>query len=244
MTKLRDLIRKRRVSKYIRNNGWCFNYCGVEFILPPNTEIEIANALIKNKYETEEVHMISSYIPPNNSVIELGGSFGIISGLISKKLNNGAEHIIVEANPLLREVCLANAKAGSSKTNIKIVQKAICYNEKMVEFNLANNPHSSSLFDLPVRKVQKTIKIPSITLNEIYQSLENPIDYTLVCDIEGSEEDMVINEMDTLAKAKTIIMELHPNLLQSGQSQIPIKMKNKGFIIRKQIGTVFTWTRD
>ena len=106
----------------------------------------------------------------------------------------------------------------------------------MVEFNLANNPHSSSLFDLPVRKVKKTIKIPSITLNEIYQSLENPIDYTLVCDIEGSEEDMVINEMDTLAKAKTIIMELHPNLLQSGQSQIPIKMKNKGFIIRKQIG--------
>ena len=84
MTKFRDFIRKRRVSKYIKDNGWHFNYCGIEFVMPPNTEIDVANALIKNKYEREEVHMISSYIPPNNSVIELGGSFGIVSGIISK----------------------------------------------------------------------------------------------------------------------------------------------------------------
>ena len=188
--------------------------------------------------------MISSYIPPNNSVIELGGSFGIVSGIISKNLNNGVEHVIVEANPLLSEVCLANAEAGSSNTNIKIVQKAICYNDKIVEFNLANNPHSSSLFDLPYEKIDKTIKIPSTTLNEIHQSLEHPTDYTLVCDIEGSEEEMARYDMDTIAKAKTIIMELHPNLLQSGQSQIPIKIKKEGFIIKQQIGAVFTWTRD
>ena len=243
MTKLRDLIRKRRVSKYVNKNGWCFNYHDIEFKLPSNTEIDVANALIKGKYEKEEVQMISSHVPPDKSVIELGGSFGIVSGLISKNLNKGVEHIIVEANPVLSEVCLTNALAGSSNTKIKIVQKAICYSEKIIEFKIANNPHSSSLFELPDKQLNKIVKIPSITLNEIYQSLENQKDYTLICDIEGSEEDMARYDIGTIAKAKTIIMELHPNLLQNGQSQIPILMKDKGFIIKEQIGNVFSWTR-
>ena len=244
MTKFRDFIRKRRVSKFVNKNGWLFNYHNIDFQLPPDTEIDVANALIKGKYEKEEVLMISSHIPPNNSVIELGGSFGIVSGVISKNLKKGVEHIIVEANPTLSEVCLRNAQAGSSNTNITLIQKAICYNEARVEFKIANNPHSSSLFDLPDKKVNKTVKVLSITLNEIYQSLEKQKDYTLVCDIEGGEEDMLKYDLDTISKAKTIIMELHPNLLQNRQSQIPIQMKDKGFKIKQQIGNVFSWTRD
>ena len=244
MTKFRDFIRKRRVSKYIDKNGWHFHYRNIDFQLPSDTEIDVANALIKGKYEKEEIQMISVHVPPNKSVIELGGSFGIVSGVISRILNKGMEHIIVEANPLLSEVCLTNAQAGSSKTNITILQKAICYSEEIVEFKIANNPHSSSLFDLPDKKVNKKVKIPSITLNEIYQSLENQKDYTLVCDIEGGEEDMARYDISTIAKAKTIIMELHPNLLQNNQSQIPSQMKDKGFIIKQQIGNVFSWVRD
>lgn len=244
MTRFRDFIRKRRVLKYVKKNGWRFNYCSIDFEVPPNTEIDVANALIKEKYEKEEILMINSNVPPNNSVIELGGSFGIVSGVISKNLNQGVEHIIVEANPLITEVCLKNAEAGSANTNITVVQKAISYKEKIVNFNIANNPHSSSLFDLPDKKVNKIIKIPSTTLSEIYQSLKNPKDYTLVCDIEGGEEDMAKYDIGTMARAKTIIMELHPNLLQIGYSQIPIQMENEGFIMKEQIGNVFTWTRD
>ena len=185
MTKFRDFIRKRRVSNYVNRNGWYFNYQNIEFQLPSNTEIDVANALMKGKYEKEEIQMISSHVPPNRSVIELGGSFGIVSGVISKNLNNEQEHIIIEANPLLSEVCLANAKAGSSNTNISIVQKAICYSGKMIEFNISNNPHASSLFNLPDKTVIKTINIASTTLNEIYQSLKKPKDYTLVCDMRA-----------------------------------------------------------
>lgn len=244
MTKFRDLIRKRRVSKHVNKNGWCFNYHNINFQLPSNTEIAVANALIKGKYEKEEVQMISSHVPPNKSVIELGGSFGIVSGLISKNLNKGVEHIIVEANPLLSEVCLTNAKAGSSKTKITLVQKAICYGEKIIEFKIANNPHSSTIFELPDKKIYKTVKIASITLNEIYKSLENQKDYTLICDIEGGEEEMARYDIETIAKAKTVIMELHPDMLQNGESQIPILMADKGFIIKEQIGNVFSWARD
>ena len=244
MTKLRDLIRKRRVSKYVNKNGWCFNYHDIEFKLPSNTEIDVANALIKGKYEKEEVQMISSHVPPDKSVIELGGSFGIVSGLISKNLNNSVEHIIVEANPLLSEVCLTNAQAGSSNTKITLVQKAVCYGEKIIEFKIANNPHSSSIFELPDKKVSQIVKIPSITLDEIYQSLENKKDYTLICDIEGGEEDMGRYDMGTIAKAKTVIMELHPSMLKSGQPRIPVLMKDQGFIIKEQNGNVFCWARD
>ena len=84
MTKFRDFIRRRRVSKYVNKNGWCFNYHNIDFQLPSNTEIDIANALIKGKYEKEEIQMISAHVPSNKSVIELGGSFGIVSGLSRK----------------------------------------------------------------------------------------------------------------------------------------------------------------
>ena len=55
---------------------------------------------------------------------------------------------------------------------------------------------------------------------------------------------MVKHDIETVAKAKTVIMELHPNLLQNGQSQIPFQMKDKGFIIKQKIGNVFSWARD
>ena len=244
MTKFRDLIRKRRVSKHVNKNGWYFSYHNINFQLPSNTEINVANALIKGNYEKEEVQMISSHVPPDKSVIELGGSFGIVSGLISKNLNKGVEHIIVEANPLLSEVCLKNAQAGSSNPNITLVQKAICYSEKIIEFKIAKNPHSSSIFELPDKKVNKIVKITSITLNEIYKSLENQEDYTLICDIEGGEEEIARYDIDTIAKAKTVIMELHPSMLQNRQSQIPILMRDKGFSIKEQIGNVFSWARN
>ena len=49
---------------------------------------------------------------------------------------------------------------------------------------------------------------------------------------------MVKHDIETVAKAKTVIMELHPNLLQNGQSQIPFQMKDKGFVIKQKIGNV------
>ena len=51
-------------------------------------------------------------------------------------------------------------------------------------------------------------------------------------------------DLNTIAKAKTVIMELHPNMLQNGESQIPSLMADNGFILKKQISNVFSWTRD
>ena len=60
----------------------------------------------------------------------------------------------------------------------------------------------------------------------------------------GRREEMARYDINTIAKAKTVIMELHPNMLQNGASQIPSLMADNGFIIKEQIGNVFSWNRD
>ena len=86
MTVIRDFFRRRRVNKHLRTHGRTFTYQGLSISMPEEADLALLNALLKGKYEAEEAALIQAHMPPDQAVIELGGSMGVVSAYIGSQL--------------------------------------------------------------------------------------------------------------------------------------------------------------
>jgi hypothetical protein len=65
--------------------------------------------------------------------------------------------------------------------------------------------------------------------------------FSLVCDIEGKEYDLVGNEIEVLKKADVIIMETHARLIGEDKNRFLIsKLTDAGFRVIEEDGFVTT----
>jgi len=183
----------------------------------PNTANKLLryNLALNKPYESEEADFVKRFLPPNQDVIELGGCYGVISALVREMLLDEFRLIVVEANQSLIEICENNASRMHTKSETHVVNAAIAYsNSQPVYFHEGSNPHNSSS-DKCVG-----VEIQTITLGSIVQRY-TVNSFTLICDIEGHELDLIKYESEELAKASVIIIETHPHLYPLGlQDQI------------------------
>jgi hypothetical protein len=62
--------------------------------------------------------------------------------------------------------------------------------------------------------------VPTTTLRDVLDDF-GIRDFTLICDIEGAEESLILNEADVLKEhARVIIMEVHPQTWFLGQERV------------------------
>lgn len=169
-------------------------------------------ALFFNKYESAESRFIIKYLYTDHDVIELGASIGISSCLIRRKLNTDKKVISVEANQALIDTITKNIQNNKLNYNFFLLNKAISYDisdTKKVSFRkqedtlLGKIIHVNQSTPIPGNTWVDTIKFVDI-INE-YQIK----DYSLVCDIEGSEIELFLNENECLKNCKQIIIETH-----------------------------------
>lgn len=243
MTLIRDFFRRRRVAKHVKANGWTFEYHGLRFRLPENSNATVASALLRDKYEAEEIRMIQSHVPTDKPVIELGGSLGVVSGIIGAHVDKGKPHLVVEANPHLQGICLENASAGGPSDGLEVLERAVSYHGPKAVFELAPNPHGSGLKGDGSGGTGEIVEVPAITLKALHTKLGSPEGYSLVCDIEGGEADMVAKDGETIAKAGVVVLELHPTITPEAAAAIPGQMDALGFKLVDRAGDVYTWTK-
>jgi len=240
MTMFRDFFRRRRLARHVAEHGWVFDYHGIAVTLPDDTELAVANALIKGKYEAEEAGLIARHMPPDQPVIELGGSLGVVSAFIRSRLDPGVDHVIVEANPNLISPCSLNAGGA------EVVAKAISYTGDTARFEINDNPHASSL-SLSKTPDARIVEVETTTLAQLWEQIGKAEGYTLVADIEGAEVEMTERDKNALSHADTIIMELHPHLYDGGASAtdaIKTTMTDLGFTLVEQATEVYVWSRN
>jgi FkbM family methyltransferase len=189
-------------------------------------------------YESAELRLINKYLVADLPVIELGGSLGIVSSHIAKKLK--APLVVVEANPYLVNTIIANtSKHNSNNINIQVLNKAVSYFDKMVSFSVSkNNTESSVISDGSDGSQSNTITVNTITLEELTADLAK---YTLVCDIEGAEVELISSGVEALKKVNHIFMEVHAvqaNGIFYKQQQLINKLTELGFELVEQDGYV------
>ena len=191
-------------------------------------------------YEGAEIRLIKKYFPNDTPVIELGSSLGIISSTVISCLNENILLTCVEANPHLQEYININiSKHNLARNNFKIISAAIAYNTNgFIDLNISNNNTASSIVNNADHINLKTTKVKAITLDEIIN-----IPYTLICDIEGAEIDILKNDIKSLMNCKHLFIELHKtnyNGKNYGVSELKeIILSELGFKLVEQDGNVF-----
>lgn len=217
---------RRRLSdaRYQRRDDKCgarYTLDGATFQLPPRSPVPALKAILTGSYERPERELSKKWLPPDLPVIELGGSYGIVSHTLRKHLNDDARLIILEANPDLIDICRNNVEqAGADKT--EVVQAALAYGQYMVRFTVTSGLHTSHVAiggETVGETSDREIEVPAITLAGLLTEKGIDGDYGLVCDIEGGEFDLFLNDVEALSRCALAIVELHPDpFVRRGES--------------------------
>lgn len=236
---------KRKIYLALRSlrHGATYTVHGVNVQVPASVDPEIRYLLARGRpYEMEEASLIDRYLPAGINVVELGGSIGVISALIRRKIGPDAHHLIVEAVPHLAAVCEANAKQGTQAENVQVIRKAVDYSgADTVTFDTGHNAHTGR-----VTETGPGLKVPTTTLARLATDMPEG-EFALVCDIEGAETALFENESEVLDRVPVIILETHPDLYhQAGSSPAVLesRLQALGYKTAEAQGDVICLLRD
>jgi len=195
------------LGKLVERRGNIAKLNGCKFDLSnPLIPTSAKSSFIQNTYERDERKIIRKYLNPNLPVVELGASLGVVSCVTNKILNNPKDHVVVEANPSLIPIIEKNKDLNNCQ--FSILNRASGYGASEATFYVNKKFLSGS----SQRKTDKAISVPTITLKEICEKSGFKY-FNLVCDIEGGEVDLVLNENSLLQeKVCQIVLEVHPSV--------------------------------
>jgi FkbM family methyltransferase len=159
-------------------------------------------------YERAEVQFVRQYLYPQYDVIELGSNIGVVATHIRNRIHYQQRLICVEASPDALPLLSKNAINLQSLGPVEILHAAISSSHATsVPFTIAADRVASQLAHCVSSDTPHTM-VPSITLSQILHNYGIG-DFVLVCDIEGAEKHILLDDPDSLRRCKQIIIELH-----------------------------------
>ena len=206
---LRDFVK----GPYYVLEGQCF-------LVPKSAPVGARRGLSQGRYEAPERRLLKQFLPTDIPVIELGGSYGIVSNEIRRHISSDQLHVIVEANADLLPICAHNVFLAGSVETVEFMNVAIGYSsDGYLQFEVSNSHHgnkisTSKIADVPTRVVK------AMSLSDLTKRYVANTEYSLVCDIEGAELEMLRRDGDALKKCKCLILETHPSVFSEMGSSI------------------------
>jgi FkbM family methyltransferase len=188
-------LRMYFARQYVQTEGCRFD----STLLPP----AVVREVLGGKYEVNERQALS-WIDPSLPLVECGAGLGILACLANRRLINPGQHVLIEANPELLPV-LARHRALNG-CRFEVLNRAVGYGGATTEFFVCRNPLASSR----ERRSPRKIEVPTVTLNELLEPYQSA---TVICDIEGSEVELVARETEAWAKVRTLVLEVHEELV-------------------------------
>jgi len=224
------LFASRRVES-VTLDGCTFNLKQI-----PNSPMKLV--LLGGEYESFERRAVLQYVDPAQPVIELGGCIGVVACITNRMLNDARSHVVVEANPEV--VPLLEESRLSNRCEFEIVNAAITYGQPFATFSPSRDLWSNSISR---EDRGATVTVPATRLRDIVEG-RNFNSFTLICDIEGYEYELVLNEADMLQKADTIILETHARVIgEAKTTQLLDRLKEIGFRMIDQESIVVVMKR-
>ena len=214
-TYIRDLKRRFIADKYSKKYKNIFFIDGIKFFVPISVEPNIRYILAKGRgYEVDEIRFLKRILRTGMNVIELGGSIGIVSGIVRNIIGPDSKHIIVEANSELISICKHNANPKATTFGTEVICKALAYSVKdKVGFKKGTNSHTGRLCNTGENADQE---IDKIELHTLVKKLSDTDSYVLICDIEGAEYDMFrIEAKDTFKNLSFAVIGMRSRIYKS-----------------------------
>ncbi|QEE28421.1 FkbM family methyltransferase [Terriglobus albidus] len=203
----------------------------------PNTPMKLA--LLEQDYEAFERRAVMRYVNSNEPVIELGGCIGVVACITNRLLTNPKMHIVVEVNP--NAIPILEDSRRRNQCKFEILNEAIAYHADSITFNPASDLWSNALAQW---NGEAKVTVPTTRLQDIVNQ-RGFTSFTLICDIEGHEYDLLLNETEVLQKVNTLILETHARIIgEDKTAEILRKLENAGFRTIDQDSFVVVMARD
>jgi FkbM family methyltransferase len=198
-------------------------------------------------YERPERLFVNKYLPANRDVIELGGSIGVVSSTIVRRLDPGRRLVTVEANPALIDLLRRNVLQNANGQQVSVLNRAIsCGPEKSEFVDLEFGTSNLSGWVSKDSRSNVTRRVSAVSLGEL--ATEHGIEeFTLVADIEGAEAGIFRHDAGSLANCKLMIIELHAIELDGKRLAVndlrDIITDELGFVLRDRRDDVLVFER-
>lgn len=176
--------------------------------------------LLSGKHEAPERHLIRRFLDPALPLVELGGALGVVSCIANAQLRHPSRHVVVEANPAL--LPLLEANRARNKSQFSILHRAIGYGRPTLAFPVSLDVLASSAH-VPAAS---TVTVRTTSLASILRDYEFSR-CNLVCDIEGTEIELVREEAAVLAGAvEVLVMEVHDRVVGTDACRVMLQSLN------------------
>jgi FkbM family methyltransferase len=200
--------------------------CTFSLKMIPNNAMKVS--LLKLKYERFERHAVLQYIRPEYPVVELGACIGVVACVTNGALKNPAWHVVVEANPHVIPILQDNR--DSNCCEFEILNLALSYDQPSVTFSPSTDFRGTSLRKTDNQSFQEpSVTVATTELGKIVG--QRGYDrFTLICDIEGQEYELVMREPHILSRVDTLILETHARLIGDAMNrEMMEKLTDLGF---------------
>jgi FkbM family methyltransferase len=200
---------KRRVNKTLRA-VLRKKEVAIHGIIVPLELIHYEQALKeldRGTYEDAEAALIARYFKPGSTVVELGASLGIISAVIGKTAP--ARLVCVEALPDLAAAVERMLARNCPGVSHKVIECAIGPEDGQMSFT-ADETDNMTGKAADSTDGKRTFQVPARRLSTILADEKITGPFHLVCDIEGMEAALFLDDAGALANCAGVILEAHP----------------------------------
>jgi FkbM family methyltransferase len=163
-------------------------------------------------YERPERRFVKQYLPATQDVVELGGSIGVVSAQIGKRLEAGRRLVVVEANPRSMRLLEANAKTNAPDLRVSVVHAALARTQEPVEIAFGESTLAAWINDSSSAHPNVS-RVPGTTLSHLLSEQQIGA-YALVSDVEGAEAGLFLFDSAALARCTLMIIELHATTVE------------------------------
>jgi len=234
--KLQDFVTNNRsIGRFIELTGNRVRIGGLRFSLNSSAiSTPFKSTIWLRGHELPERQLIDRHLPAGLPVIELGGGLGVVACKANRRLTNPEQHLVVEANPEMIDLLTRNRDLN--RCRYQVLNTAVAYGCDHIELSLSPFFTGSRLASVGSVGA-KSVKVPATTLAALAD--QSGFDrFSLICDIEGAEADLLANDLDLLKqRAGFLLFEIHPEILgpEHAQSLIDL-LQNSGFKLVGQQG--------
>lgn len=197
-------VRRWIAGRWVELRGNVVRVDGLRFdVSHPSINTATKGDMRRGAYESAERELIRKHLPADRPVVELGGCVGVVSCITNRMLDARDRHVVVEANPRLIEALEKNR--ARTHAAFDVLHAAVAYGRDEIEFFLNDEVMASS-----TSRTGQRVVVPTTTLQTICRA-RNFERVSLVCDIEGSEIDLIAAEIDFLrGSVGWFFVEFHP----------------------------------
>lgn len=203
---------------------------------------KLSKAFETGSYERREGEIVRRALTGGERILELGGGIGFISALACRTVRPALYHV-VEANPALIPVIHAvhrlNGVTGVQVDNCILTNAPADLERGHVTFAIAHHFTASSARKTGIGRTE--IEVPARSFNA--EVARHRYD-TLICDIEGSELDLIRNA--DLGGFRLIMLELHTAIIGlKGIHKVFARLGRAGFAYDEDLshGAVVSFRR-